>query len=240
MTCWNNGTGRCSSTTISVRPRTVDSQAPNSSALLTVADSAVTTATLGGSWISTSSQTAAAGPIGQGSAPRPSPRAEALQRAGLLVDHVPEHFGGHHDHRASPLMALSPVSRPTCVAPWRRTSSPNFVLIAQGLDRCGVEGPGPDCSARWTANSPTTVLPLPVGAATSTAACFQRGAGTQLEVVEFERPAGGEGAYRRVALRGAPFGRRVALCRVVVIRPLVRRWRCRSPAPARARRPDAG
>ena len=29
---------------------------------------------------------------------------------------------------ASPLMALSPVSRPTASGPWRRTSSPYFWL----------------------------------------------------------------------------------------------------------------
>ena len=37
--CCQSGTGRCSETTTSVLPRTVSSQAPNSSALLTVADS---------------------------------------------------------------------------------------------------------------------------------------------------------------------------------------------------------
>ena len=37
--CCHSGTGRCSSTITLVSPRTVTSQSPNSSALLTVADS---------------------------------------------------------------------------------------------------------------------------------------------------------------------------------------------------------
>ena len=36
--CCHSGTGRCSSTTTVVSPRTSTSQSPNSSALLTVAD----------------------------------------------------------------------------------------------------------------------------------------------------------------------------------------------------------
>ena len=56
-TCWNSGTGRRSETTTAISPRTSASHSPNSSALLTVADSATT-------WIDsarpmiTSSQTA--------------------------------------------------------------------------------------------------------------------------------------------------------------------------------------
>ena len=55
--CCHSGTGRCSSTITSVPPRTWDSQSPNSSALLTVADSA-TTRTDSGRWMMTSSHTA--------------------------------------------------------------------------------------------------------------------------------------------------------------------------------------
>ncbi len=57
MTCCHRGTGRCSETTTSVSPRTVSSQSPNSSALLTVADSE-TTSTSSGRWMITSSHTA--------------------------------------------------------------------------------------------------------------------------------------------------------------------------------------
>ena len=57
ITCCHSGTGRCSSTMIEVSPRTVSSQAPNSSALLTVAESA-TTVTDSGRWMMTSSHTA--------------------------------------------------------------------------------------------------------------------------------------------------------------------------------------
>ncbi len=57
MTCCHSGTGRCSSTTTSVSPRTVSSQSPNSSALLTVAESE-TTRTASSRWMITSSQTA--------------------------------------------------------------------------------------------------------------------------------------------------------------------------------------
>ena len=56
-TCWCSGTGRRSSTIVVVPPRTSVSQAPNSSALETVADSE-TTATDSGSPMMTSSQTA--------------------------------------------------------------------------------------------------------------------------------------------------------------------------------------
>ena len=55
--CCHSGTGRCSSTTTAVSPRTVTSQSPNSSALLTVADR-LTSATCSGSWRITSSHTA--------------------------------------------------------------------------------------------------------------------------------------------------------------------------------------
>ena len=57
ITCCHSGTGRCSSTITSVSPRTVSSQSPNSSALLTVADSE-TSRTDSGRWMITSSQTA--------------------------------------------------------------------------------------------------------------------------------------------------------------------------------------
>ena len=57
MTCWNRGTGRCSSTIVVVSPRTVSSHSPNSSALDTVADSD-TRDTDSGRWMMTSSHTA--------------------------------------------------------------------------------------------------------------------------------------------------------------------------------------
>ena len=55
--CCHSGTGRTSSTMTVVPPRTCDSQSPNSSALLTVADSA-TSRTDSGRWMITSSHTA--------------------------------------------------------------------------------------------------------------------------------------------------------------------------------------
>ena len=55
--CCHSGTGRCSETMMSTPPRTSDSHAPNSSALLTVADSD-TTCTSCGRWMMTSSHTA--------------------------------------------------------------------------------------------------------------------------------------------------------------------------------------
>ncbi len=55
--CCHSGTGRCSETTTSTSPRTSFSHAPNSSALLTVADSEATS-TCGGRWMMTSSNTA--------------------------------------------------------------------------------------------------------------------------------------------------------------------------------------
>ena len=57
MTCWYSGTGRRSSTIVTVSPRTVSSHSPNSSALETVADSE-TSDTDSGRWMITSSQTA--------------------------------------------------------------------------------------------------------------------------------------------------------------------------------------
>ena len=56
-TCWSRGTGRISETTITVSPRTSSSQAPNSSALETVALRETRTTSLGRCKI-TSSQTA--------------------------------------------------------------------------------------------------------------------------------------------------------------------------------------
>ena len=55
--CCHSGTGRTSLTTTFVWPRTVTSHSPNSSALLTVADSE-TRVTDCGRWMITSSQTA--------------------------------------------------------------------------------------------------------------------------------------------------------------------------------------
>ena len=57
ITCCHSGTGRCSSTMTAVSPRTSPSHSPNSSALLTVADSE-TRRTTSGRWRMTSSQTA--------------------------------------------------------------------------------------------------------------------------------------------------------------------------------------
>ena len=57
ITCCQSGTGRCSETMTSWLPRTSASQAPNSSALLTVAESE-TTWTSSGRWMMTSSHTA--------------------------------------------------------------------------------------------------------------------------------------------------------------------------------------
>ena len=64
MTCWVSGTGRCSSTTTSVSPRTVTSQSANSSALLTVADSDTRT-TSSGQVDDHLFPDAAAGPVGE-------------------------------------------------------------------------------------------------------------------------------------------------------------------------------
>jgi len=55
--CCHSGTGRTSLTTTFVWPRTVTSHSPNSSALLTVADSE-TRVTHSGRWMITSSHTA--------------------------------------------------------------------------------------------------------------------------------------------------------------------------------------
>jgi hypothetical protein len=55
--CCHSGTGRTSSTITVVSPRTSPSHSPNSSALLTVADSAASL-TDSGRWMMTSSHTA--------------------------------------------------------------------------------------------------------------------------------------------------------------------------------------
>ena len=68
---------------------------------------------------------------------------------------------------ASPLMALSPVSSPT-VADAVAFAEVAELLVRQRLERRGVEGPpavAPRVSMPYSA---TTVLPLPVGAATTT------------------------------------------------------------------------
>ena len=55
--CCHSGTGRCSETITAWLPRTSSSQSPNSSALLTVAESEIS-CTDGGRWMMTSSHTA--------------------------------------------------------------------------------------------------------------------------------------------------------------------------------------
>ena len=87
---------------------------------------------------------------------------------------------------------MSPVSRPTA-SPYCSRRSRNFWL-RQRLDRRGVHHrASPVRAARKTPNSATTVLPVPVGAATITDSFVRQvGDGLLLEGVERERIAGAE------------------------------------------------
>ena len=115
--CCHSGTGRCSSTTITVvSPRTVSIQAPNSSALLTVADRHTSAHRLGQVQDHLLPHRAAE-PVGQVVHLVHDDVGQPGQGRRAGVEHVAQHLGGHHDHWRVRLIELSPVSRPTASAP---------------------------------------------------------------------------------------------------------------------------
>ena len=98
--------------------------------------------------------------------------AETVQGGRTGVEHVAQHLGGHHHHGR---VAVDRVVAGQQADLGRAVALGQVVelLVGQRLDRRGVEAlaPAPVAparSARCTANSPTTVLPAPVGAQTST------------------------------------------------------------------------
>ena len=96
--CCHSGTGRCSETTTSVSPRTSPSQAPNSSALLTVADSDTTWT----SWRQVDDDLLphrAAEPVGEVVHLVHDDEAEAAQGGRPGIHHVAQHLGRHDDDR---------------------------------------------------------------------------------------------------------------------------------------------
>jgi hypothetical protein len=126
------------------------------------------------------------------------------------VQHVAQHLGGHHDHVG---VAVDDVVTGEQADPVGAVALDQVVelLVRQRLDRRRVEALVTGRRARCTANSPTTVLPAPVGAATSTLRPPRARARGALEGVQPERVAGLEVRQRpdrpataegRVALRG--------------------------------------
>ena len=125
-TCCHSGTGRCSSTITRRVAADGPSHSPNSSALLTVADSETSRHRL--------RQVddhllpdRAAEPVGQVVHLVHHDVAEAGQRGRAGVEHVAQHLGGHHDHRRVAVdrvvagQQADPVGA-VAVAPGRRTS----------------------------------------------------------------------------------------------------------------------
>ena len=109
----------------------------------------------------------AAGPVGQVVHLVEDDVAEVLERGGARVEHVPQHLGGHHHDGRVAVDRVVTGEQADGVAVVA-LDQVVVLLVGQRLDRRGVEALAALLSARWTANSPTTVLPLPVGAATST------------------------------------------------------------------------
>ena len=94
--------------------------------------------------------------------------AEPGQGAGARVEHVAQHLGRHDDDRGLAVDAVVAGEQADLVraVPLDQVG---VLLVGQRLDRAWCRSTcGPACRARCTANSPTIVLPEPVGAATST------------------------------------------------------------------------
>ena len=165
--CCHSGTGRCSLTTTSVWPRTVTSQSANSSALLTVADSE-TSVTDDGQVDDHLLPDRAAEPVGEVVHLVHHHVRQAVQGRRAGVEHVAQHLGGHHHHRRVAVDRVVAGQQADLVGAVPRDQVV-VLLVGQRLDRRGVEALAALArSARCTANSPTTVLPAPVGAQTST------------------------------------------------------------------------
>ena len=96
--CCHSGTGRCSETMTSVSPRTSPSQSPNSSALLTVADSETTCTSLGQVDDDLLPHRPAE-PVGEVVHLVHDHEPEAAQGRRPGVHHVAQHLGGHDDDR---------------------------------------------------------------------------------------------------------------------------------------------
>ncbi len=96
--CWNSGTGRCSSTTTVVWPRTSCSQAPNSSALLTVADRPMSCTRQVGVQDDLLPHRPAE-LVGQVVDLVHHHRRQTVQIGRVGVEHVAQHLGGHHHDR---------------------------------------------------------------------------------------------------------------------------------------------
>ena len=136
MTCCHSGTGRRSSTTTSVSPRTIDSHSPNSSALDTVADSE-TTVTDAGRWMITSSHTTPES-VGKIVNLVHDDVTEPRERRRARVKHVAQDFGRHHDDRR---FGIHRVVAGEQAHPGRPMPGDEVVvlLVRQSLDRRRVE-----------------------------------------------------------------------------------------------------
>ena len=93
-------------------------------------------------------------------------RVDVVQIPGRLQEHVAQNLGGHDDDASVPVLRDVAGEQPHLVAV-DLTQIPVF-LVRQGLDRRGVNDAAGPLNASQTPKSATTVLPVPVGAATMT------------------------------------------------------------------------
>ena len=135
--CCHSGTGRCSSTTTDVSPRTVWIQPPNSSALLTVADK-LTSAHLVGQVQDDFLPHRTPHPVGEEMHLVHHHIRKSLQRRRIRVEHVAQHLGGHDHHRGVGIHRhVAGEQADPVVAVTRRQIG--VLLVAQRLERRGVE-----------------------------------------------------------------------------------------------------
>src|SRR5674476_602468 len=117
-------------------------------------------------------------------------------RRGPGVQHVPEHLGGHHDHRCVAVEGGVPGEQ----ADLLRTVPPRQVrvlLVAQRLDRRGVEGLLTPAQGQMDGKLPHDRLAGPGRCRDQDpASALQRDAGLHLERVELERQIGCEAGER--------------------------------------------
>src|SRR5699024_5055798 len=90
-----------------------------------------------------------------------------MQRGRICVNHVAQNLSRHHDDVSTAVDGDITGEQANCLITVLGDKVVVF-LITQGFNRRGVKHFVPCDKARDTANSPTMVLPAPVGAHTST------------------------------------------------------------------------
>ena len=191
MTCWNSGTGRCSSTIVVVSPRTVSSHSPNSSALDTVADSDTSGHRLG-EVDDDLLPHRATHPVREVVDLVHDDEAQTREGSRAGVQHVPQHLGGHHHDRR---LAVDAVVTGQQADPVRTVAAHEVgvLLVGQGLDRGRVEALpfGPERQV-YGELADHRLPGAGGGSHQHAAAILELTAGPELEVVEREVVEAGE------------------------------------------------